>query len=1201
MTKPKEGSAFSEDKRLEAIPEAPKGQPRGERRLVTILFADLSGFTALSSRLDPEEVGEAANISFEFLNKAILRHGGTIHKYEGDLVVALFGHPTAHEDDPERAIRASFEMFGLLPRINQALSSKVRATSDLGLHIGINSGVVVVGEVGAEGKTEYTVMGDAVNLGSRLKNLAEPGAILVSGPVFRASRYLFEYEVRDPVSVKGIDQPVKVYRPLREKEKPDPKRGIQGLHSPLVGRERELKLLQAAVGRLQAGNGGAVFVLGDAGLGKSRLVEELRAWIAQGKVLVNILEGRCQTYGETVPYGPFLQMLAEIFGITGQDTREALKDKLLKGAQDICPESWEEEVPYLGYLFSVRFEDELDEKIRHLDPQGLKVQILVSVRRLLAAWSLSRPLLLVIEDYHWSDTASLELLEFLFDSPEPFPMLLLALSRIEKGKESHRTKERLKGKIGERFEEIVLGPLDPGAGAQMVNHLLKIPGITAGFAEKVLAKAEGNPFYLEEIIRSLIDAQVLVFSSGVWRLASEVSGLEIPDTVQAVIASRLDRLEPEVQDVLQRAAVLGRNFYGRLLGRICGIDPLMLTLYLATLEEFEYISEARRHPEPEYRFRHPLLQETVYQGLLKKRRGELHRQAGEAIEALYPDRLEDLAELLAYQYVRSDHPEKALEWLNRAGLKAKERYANDQAIQFFQTLIALLEGQPGAGGLKLCAAYEALGDIQGLKGLYDQAFHCYEAIAPLASGDVVLQSRARRKRAEVLQIQGRYEEALGLLAEAEEALAGMSGEERLERAENYFAKCAIHSVQGDMEGALKEGEAGLSLIAAAPEGSPSSGEESKLNRLRVKGYSHVGFIFFQKGDYDRAMEFYRRQGDLARALGDKLEMGASSGNLGNVYYSKGDNDQAIAHYQLQSELFQEIGYKRGLGRARGNLASVYDDRGEGERATAILQTCLTTFEEVGDEQGMAITYGNLSVMQHRQGDYDAALASGQRQLRLSEKIGYKRGMVMAQGNLGNVYHDQGDYERARAYYEREWQLAQEIGFKRGMGWVCATLGILACDLNDWEGARERLVQAEAILKEVGDRDSLVNAYLGMAELASRWPGTPLPEPPLSYVDKAFKLAEELGSKAGQAKCYHAYGMLYAAQGKFPWAEINFPKAIKMFADLKQKKDLADACLDYARFLKKKGASAAELDQPLSRARALYRELKLPHMLKECEI
>jgi class 3 adenylate cyclase len=745
-----------------------------ERRLLTILFADLSGFSALSSELDPEEVKDVVNTCFTYLNKPIVKEGGTIHKYEGDLVIALFGLPVVHEDDPERAIRASLDMMTLIPEINRVLTAKLRRATSLDLHVGVNSGTVFVGEIGSQDKKEYTVMGDVVNIASRLKDVAPKGEIIVSEPVFRASRYLFDYEARPAVNLKGIKEPVRIYRPLKFKEHPEPKRGIKGLCSPMLGRDRELALLKAAQDRLYRGEGGVTFVLGAAGMGKTRLLDELKKYAASADPVPSLtLEGRCFSYGESMAYGPFIQILEQLLNVSELDTRETLREKLLDRVKSIFPTEWREVIPYLGYIFSVRFEGEIDEKVKFLDAQGLKLQIMIAIRKLFFELARQKPLLLVIDDYHWIDNESLALLEFVLDpgtaGPDKLPpALFIVLSRIEKEVAHYETKERLKRKLGGRFQEIVLQPLDTVDSTQLVYNLLNVPGITRGFKDRILVKAEGNPFYVEEIIRSLIDGGILVFTDGVWNLGQglkHLDGIRIPDSVQAVIASRLDKLNQDTRDILQMAAVIGRNFYGPILEQLCSLDAMLLTVYLAALEDYEYIMELKRRPEAEYSFRHPLFQEVAYSNLLIKRRRELHRRIGELIEKIYTGRLDEFTDVLAYQYANSDDAGKALEWLKKAGVRAKGRYANDLAIGYFEKLARLIrETMPDRTG-ELAAACEALGDIYRLKAEYPKAERYYEEMFQAAGSDRIMRSRARRKVVPLRHDQGDYDGALKILDE----------------------------------------------------------------------------------------------------------------------------------------------------------------------------------------------------------------------------------------------------------------------------------------------------------------------------------------------------------------------------------------------------------------------------------------------------
>jgi predicted ATPase/class 3 adenylate cyclase len=1238
--------------RLSAPEELSGGLASEERRLITILFADLSGFTALSSEIDPEEVREAVNVCFSYLNTAIIARGGTVHKYEGDLVIALFGYPAAHEDDPERAVRAGFDMFDVLDSINRVLTLRLKVRTDLGLHVGINSGTVVVGEVGTPQKRELTVMGEAVNLASRLKDAAGRGEIVVSEPVYRASRYLFEYEALEPVAVKGIAQPVKVFRPLKERARPEPKRGVHGLTSPMVGREKELAELLETVATLARGKGGATWILGEAGLGKTRLLEEARGSLPEG---VRILEGRCLTYGESVPYWPFLQILERAFGISDQDSKGSLQDKVLRHTKELCPGEWIEVAPYLGQLFSIRFPDSLDEKVKHLDAQALKAQIFLSLRKLLAALSRRSPLLLVIEDYQWMDSESLEFLEFLFDSPDPLPVMLLALSRPEKGKLSHKAKERLRMKLGEAFREIVLAPLDPSAGSRLVDNLLAAPGLPGDFKRRILAKAEGNPFYLEEIFRSLIDSGVLDQRAGTWELAQDGPALAIPDTVQAVISSRLDRLEADVREVLQMAAVIGRNFYVPVLERLSGHVRLMLTLYLADLEEHEYVSELARDPEWEYIFRHPMFQEVAYSGLLKRRRRELHRKAGEAIEELYQDRLEELAELLAHQYALGDDPGKAVHWLLRAGQKAKERYANDEAIACFEKVLTLvreeLRDELKCRDRELREACEALGEVYSLKGDYEKAIAAYRVLGSLAEGalagkDRVLAARARRREAEVFQNQSRFEETLAALKEAEQGLSGETAEELLEQAEIHISRSGVHKTLGNLEEAVREAEQGM-----AKAGAGSRGDPRRAAKARARALNHLGSVFWVKAEYDRAIEQYDQSLALAREINDKKEIGKAysslgvvhfekgdraravecfqsflalsegigykqgvgraCGNLGNVHYISGDFDRALELYRKCLAINEELGDRRGIGMANSNLGLIYHDRGDYDLAEACFTKDLAITEEIGDKQGTGIASGNLGLVHYERGDYGRAIELDQRYLALSEELGDKQGIGIASCHLGNCYSALGDLDRAIGLYEVFRTLSEEIGFKQGAGRACRILGVRSMERNDFERAEEFLFKAEAILLEIDDRDELFEAYSDLAQLTNkesrvcpeRLRSGRFPRMTLEYADLAQNLAEGMDTKGSRAKCQLTFGKLYASVGDFPKAEGHFLEARALYGELKKKKALADVCLDYARMLVTAEGKGARLEgraeECLSEARALYEELNLPHKVREC--
>ena len=517
----------------------------------------------------------------------------------------------------------------------------------------------------------------------------------------------------------------------------------------MVGRQREIDLLRKQAEDSAAGKRQIAFVLGNPGLGKSRLVDELKAHLSSHRLRFHLFEGRCYAEDETLAYGPFLQIVRSILGIAGSDSEEIIKTKLIDKAESRFGTIGNETIPYLGYLLSIRFTGELDERVKYLDAPALKVQVFLGIRRLLAGLAREGPLIIVIEDFHWIDSVSLELLEYLLMGMESFPVFILCPARMEKDKEFWKAKERLKKSLADGCRKLLLKPLDPSESAVLANNLLTIPALPQALQDRILARAEGNPFYLEEIIRSLIDGGVLVFKDGVWTLGGVSRAPEtivIPDTVNAIITARLDRLNRESRGVLQTASVIGRTFHIKVLERLSRLDNLMLSLHLATLEDYEYVDELKRKPESEYVFKHPLLQEVVYSTILRKSRRELHRLTGEAIEALYPDRLEDFTDLLAHQYGSSDNARKAVEWLAKAGRRAKERFAKEEAVKYFRSLISTVSEAEVDLKDDLIAAYEALGEIYNLKDEYSAAIDCYQEMLKAAAEERAVWRRAGKAR-----------------------------------------------------------------------------------------------------------------------------------------------------------------------------------------------------------------------------------------------------------------------------------------------------------------------------------------------------------------------------------------------------------------------------------------------------------------------
>jgi ABC-type oligopeptide transport system substrate-binding subunit/class 3 adenylate cyclase len=709
------------------------GQVKGERRVVTILFSDVKGSTAMGEHLDPEDVMEIMDGAFDVLIEPIYRYEGTLARLMGDAILAFFGAPIAHEDDPERACRAALEIIAGARRYAARLEQE-RGITGFDVRVGINTGLVVVGEVGSDLRVEYTAMGDAINLAARMESAAQPGTVLIGEDTHKLIAPLFETEALGPIQVKGKAEPIPVYRVLAAKAAPGKPRGIAGLESPLVGRKAEFAALQEALERLQAGVGGIVTLVGEAGIGKSRLVADLRVGAIHESPL-QWVEGRCLSYGHSVAYLLWLDVLRALLGVTLDDAPQAVRERLREWVHAACPDSLDDVYPYLARVMSLPLADDLAAKLDDMAAQDLKAHTFQAVQTLIECAANQHPLVLVCEDLHWTDPTSIELLEQVLALTERAPLLLLCVFRPVKDHACWRLREMAAETYAERHTGLLLEPLTAAESESLVANLLEIEELPDALRARILSRAEGNPFYVEEVVRSLIDRGAIVQEpdTGRWTATREVADIPIPDTLQGVLMARIDRLQENTKRVLQMASVIGRIFLYRVLAAIAE-EERRLDAHLLTLQYQEMIRERARIPELEYIFKHDLTREAAYNGLLKAQRRVFHRQVAQALERLFPERVEEHLGLLAYHWERAEHAEKATEYLLRAGDQARNAYAHQEAIGYYERALSFLkqrgEHERAARTLmKLGLTYHTAFDFKRARQAYDEGFAVWQQAA----------------------------------------------------------------------------------------------------------------------------------------------------------------------------------------------------------------------------------------------------------------------------------------------------------------------------------------------------------------------------------------------------------------------------------------------------------------------------------------
>lgn len=660
-----------------------------ERRVVTALFADVVGSTSIGERLDPEETKLVVGDAIARIVRVIESYGGTIKDLAGDGALALFGAPVAHEDDPVRALRAALEIIEAI----DAYAGEVRrgwGIEEFGVRVGVDTGIVVVGAIGAGGHVEYGAMGDAVNTAARLQAASSPGAALVSERTQRLSGNLFGWGPPRTLDLRGKTGPV-VARTLigfGSSSSPDGE-FLEVAVAPLVGREAELARVSAALERLRDRRGGILSIVGEPGIGKSRLCLELRdAGTAMG---CTSLEGRCTSYAGALPYWPFRDLLRGWLEVTAQDPEIKLRVALRRRIEKLVPGRSEELHPYLASVLGFNLEQESAVRMAQLSPEAMQYRTFEVIAELFAAIATDGPLVVSLDDLHWADPTSLALIERLLPVTEESPLLLVLIQRPDTEQGGWALRERAASEYRHVFDEIALVPLTESAGAALVEALMEGAALPDELRARLLSYAEGNPFYLEELVRSLVDQGVLRREHGDWRDRGD-DLLTVPTTIEGLILARIDRLDPVWRELVTAASVLGRSFGMHELQAVSGLDASVVREATHHLLRLDFLREERRWPDPTYRFKHALIQETAYRTLVATRRESLHRRAAEWFESAHRDSPERFYGLLAHHYRAANDAELAMRYLRLAADSARDEWALDEAIQHYADLVPLLKG-----------------------------------------------------------------------------------------------------------------------------------------------------------------------------------------------------------------------------------------------------------------------------------------------------------------------------------------------------------------------------------------------------------------------------------------------------------------------------------------------------------------------------
>jgi class 3 adenylate cyclase/tetratricopeptide (TPR) repeat protein len=996
----------------------------GERKQVTVLFADLKGSMELLADRDPEEARQLLDPVLERMIAAVHGYEGTVNQVMGDGIMALFGAPIAHEDYAVRACYAALAMQEAIRRY----SEEVRCGHGLEVQIrvGLNSGEVVVRAIGNDLHMDYSAIGQTTHLAARMEQVATPGSIRLTAETLRLAEGLIQVKSLGPGPIKGLAKPVEVFEllgasPTWTRWQAFAARGL----TRFVGRHTELQALREALARSGTGRGQLVAVIGAPGMGKSRLLTEfLASPLTEGWL---ILEAHAVSYGKATPYLSIRELLQAYFQIDDRDDGRAIEEKVDKClTRDMALQHTRAAVLA---LLDVRVEDP---EWQALDPSQHRLRTIESVRRILLRQSQVQPLLLSIENLHWIDAATQDVLDSLIESLPTAHILLLVNYRPEYqhgwGSKTYYTQLRL-------------DPLPPVSAHALLHALLRDDPSLVPLKQLLIARTEGNPFFLEESVRTLVETGVLVGEPGTYRLAQALPTVQVPATVQAVLAARIDRLPPEAKRLLQTAAVVGTEVPLPLLQAIAELPEATLHRGLAHLQAAEFLYEMRLFPEQVYTFMHALTHEVAYGSLLLERRRVLHARLIEALEALAPERMAEQVERLAHHALRGEVWGKAVTYCQQAGARAHDRAAFCEAAASFEQALQALAHLPEDGDTRVLALELRLALDRPLSTL------------------------------------AAYGRQLALLGEAEALARALDDRARLGRV--LVTMAFVLFQMGDHDGAMAASQQVLELAAALGE-----------STLQMQGSHRLGQAYQAIGDFGRAAELLRRSVEAADRepgrpstdwrIQSRAWLAWTLSALGAFAEGRHHGEEALRLATLEGRGFEPI-------LAHGCLGHLYLAQGDLEHAIRMFDQGVALCRASGNRTWLRVTAAGLGYASALQG----RLAAGRALLEEAISEGIRTGGLLGHAYrvawLSEVCRLAGRGEEAWQHARQALDLAWQQKARGNEARALHQLGVVYAHAEppDLAQAETHYRQALALAEELGMRPLVAHCHLGLGTLYAK--------------------------------------------------------------------------------------------------------------------
>jgi class 3 adenylate cyclase/tetratricopeptide (TPR) repeat protein/ribosomal protein L40E len=994
---------------------ATQGQVEHERRLVTILFSDVKGSTKMAETLDPEEVLEIMNGAFDALIEPIYRHEGTLARLMGDAILAFFGAPIAHENDPERAVRAALEIIQGIQDYAIRLEQE-RGIVGFNVRVGINTGPVVVGEVGSDLRVEYTAMGDAINLAARMEQNAPVGGVLISHHTYQHVRGLFEVQVLEPIAVKGKAEPVQVYEVVRARPRAFrmPTRGVEGVETRMVGREAELMTLQDLFrDALEDAQTRMLTLVGDAGIGKSRLLYEFENWLGQQPEALVYFKGRATPELQNVPYGLLRDMFTSRFELRESDDATTVLAKFRAGMADYLPTDRADLVGQLvGFDFKAAGSEAVSKLLGSESFSQLALAYLLSYFR---AVMVSSPAVIFCEDVHWADDSTLDALDRLVTEIPHARLLVVCLARPPLFERRPNW-----GEGREAYTRLDLRPLSRRNSRTLVAELLqKVSDLPAELEEMVVTGAEGNPYYLEELIKMLIENGVIVCSEQAWTIEpARLATLQVPSTLTGVLQARLDSLPQAEKDVLQRASVVGREFWDVVVAQLAELSPDSMEAHLDTLRdramifrrEHSAFAEAR-----EYIFKHTTLRDVTYETVLLKKRRAYHAQVAAWLEANAGQRIGEYLSLIAHHYTLGGETAKAVEYLRRAGEESYEMGARREAAEIFRQALTMTPENDLAGRAVLLTK---MGTAILYVGDKSEASQCLNQGLAMAR-------QVGNWQAEV--------EALNGLA-----VSGFANDD-YDQVKEYAGQALALARQHEYWKGMAEALEYLGVV-----------------NVISSGKADQGFQYL-----DECMASYAKAGDLSGVIAI-LRLKA------NYYQRLGQYEQARQYTAQAMEIVDQIGDQRARAITLYSLAEIATVQDRVQEAEQYLGESQAISQEIGYQVGVVDALEALSYVNRLQGKYRQAEHYLEQARVILQTLGVPAYIADNLKSLGEVARLQGKYAEAKRYLEESMAIYRQIDVRWDMADCLGHLGHLYTDMGETEAAWECFREALHVISAINN-------------------------------------------------------------------------------------------------------------------------------------